>query len=533
MSFVINSNSQLSMDDSTVGLTEREMKFLEKSWAKPFAEDVFPLINEEKFAVLYSSEKASRPNTPINVTVGASILKEMLGLSDDEILESLLFDVRFQYALHTTSFGEQPMSDRTLSRFREKCLRHEAETGTDLVKECVLELSSGIAKLMGMHPGVKRTDSLMVASNIRKLSRLELLYTCVANAVKRLRKDSFPVPDGMEHYCEDSDRNKTIYHARGEDVDERMKTILADAARLLKMIGGASKTEEHELLKRVVSEQAVQGGDGSLALRGKDDPAMGSNMLQNPADPDATYRSKAGKQHRGFVANVVEDVDEGKSVVSDYDFQQNTYSDSQFLKDAVETIGGQEGAITLVADGAYSGEANVALAESKNIKLVTTDMQGRKPDSLFADFEVSPDGKEALRCAGGQKPLGSSCNPKTGQCRAAFNREACEQCPFKERCKPKFHKSKTSLTFSWTTVQRAKQLRYMETDEFKELAKVRNGVESLPSVLRRKYGVDRMPVRGRMKTKLLFGFKIAAINFKKLMRCQAGLFRGPLEAGSC
>lgn len=48
------------------------------------------------------------------------MLKEMLGLSDDELMDSICCDVRFQYALHTTSFEEQPISDRTFSRFRER-----------------------------------------------------------------------------------------------------------------------------------------------------------------------------------------------------------------------------------------------------------------------------------------------------------------------------------------------------------------------------------------------------------------------------
>lgn len=43
--------------------------------------------------------------------VGALILKELLGLTDDEVVEGLMFDIRYQYALHTTSFEEQPLSD--------------------------------------------------------------------------------------------------------------------------------------------------------------------------------------------------------------------------------------------------------------------------------------------------------------------------------------------------------------------------------------------------------------------------------------
>ena len=77
MSFVKNDNQQLTVLDSTFNLTEREKRMLEKSWAKTFADKVFPAIDENIFSVLYS-EKASRPNTPVNVIVGALILKEAL-----------------------------------------------------------------------------------------------------------------------------------------------------------------------------------------------------------------------------------------------------------------------------------------------------------------------------------------------------------------------------------------------------------------------------------------------------------------------
>ena len=61
------------------------------------------------------------------------VLEELMGLMDEEFMDSLLFDIRFQYALHTTSFKEQPVSDRTFSRFRRRCLTYETETGIDLI----------------------------------------------------------------------------------------------------------------------------------------------------------------------------------------------------------------------------------------------------------------------------------------------------------------------------------------------------------------------------------------------------------------
>ena len=73
-----------------------------------------------------------RPNTPVNVIVGGMVLEELMGLTDEEFMDSLLFDIRFQYALHTTSFKEQPVSDCTFSRFRRRCLTYETELTMDI-----------------------------------------------------------------------------------------------------------------------------------------------------------------------------------------------------------------------------------------------------------------------------------------------------------------------------------------------------------------------------------------------------------------
>lgn len=520
MAFVKNAHNQLSLDDSLYDLTDREKKFLDQSWAKPFADIIFPAIDEESFSVLYSG-KASRPNTAVNVIIGALILKEALDLTDDEVMESLMFDFRFQYALHTTSFKEQPLSDRTLSRFRERCLNYEIETGIDLIKNCITNLSTPIATIMGIDRGLSRMDSLMIASNIKKLSRLELLYTCVANLVKALKKNGDDIPRGMEHYLEDNDYNQVIYHSRSTDTGERIKNILSDAFILLnKCANGYDEIKEYKLLVRVIGEQTKTDENGALILKDKDDKTMDSTMLQNPSDPDATYRKKSGKQHRGYSANIIEDVGEEGSVISDYDYQANIYSDSQFLKDTIDKLDKQDTELTLVADGAYGGADNIKSAKDKNIKLVTTNFQGIKANDIFADFEFNQDGTEILKCAGGQIPLSCKYYSKTDQCRITLDKKKCDSCPFKKLCKPKFHKTKASLILSVKTMSRAKYLRYMKMEEFKALAKIRNGVESLPSVLRRKYHVDTMPVRGKLRTKLFFGFKIASINFKKLMAFQ-------------
>ena len=116
----------------------------------------------------------------MNVIIGALIIKELFDYSDDEIVENLMLDLHLQYALHTTSFEEQPISDKTLSRFRSRCYNYETTHGIDLYHDCVKDLSSKIAKLMNLSGRIKRMDSMMIESNIRFLSRMELICTCIS-----------------------------------------------------------------------------------------------------------------------------------------------------------------------------------------------------------------------------------------------------------------------------------------------------------------------------------------------------------------
>ena len=51
MSFKVNSSQQISFNDSVFSLTAREKKALDNSWAKIFADEIFPNIDEERFSV--------------------------------------------------------------------------------------------------------------------------------------------------------------------------------------------------------------------------------------------------------------------------------------------------------------------------------------------------------------------------------------------------------------------------------------------------------------------------------------------------
>ena len=157
---------------------------IRKSWCKNFADIVFPAINEERFSVRYSENHAARPNTPVNFIVGSLMLKENNGLTDEELVESICCDVRYQYALHTTHLTERPVSERTFSHFHERLYNCEMETDRNLLEEKMMYLADTYAKYMDLNSNVKRMDCLMVASRCKRMSRLEIIYQTTANAVR-------------------------------------------------------------------------------------------------------------------------------------------------------------------------------------------------------------------------------------------------------------------------------------------------------------------------------------------------------------
>lgn len=524
MSFVLNNYQQISLFDSLGFLSERKQKILDKSWAKPFSDHIFSNIDEMLFAPLYSDKRNSRPNAPINVIVGALILKEFNGLTDDEILEECEFDFRYQYALHTTGYENQPLSDRTFSRFRERVAAYELVTGKNLIHDCMVSLAENMRKYMDIAPTVKRMDSMMVESNIRQMGRLELLYTCLANLVREIARDGqTKLIEGLNDYEDPNNRNRVIYHDQSTPQKEKIQKVINDAVFLLpKCRDGYGQTDDYRLLQRAIDEQTKKDDKGSRIPKNKED-GMTPDILQNPSDPDATYRSKAGRSHKGYCANLIEAVDEKGSVIVDYQYDVNTRSDASFIKEYLENSEVSEETSSLITDGAYASEESFKLAADKNVNLLTTGLLGRKPKEILGQFELDESGHQISSCPAGNVPKSGSYIKQTDSIRVSFHKHQCEDCPYQSQCNPNIKERTASLLIPLKSRRRILESAEFMDDETRALiSRIRNGVETVPSVLRNKYAVDKMPVRGKLKTKQFFGFKVVALNFGKLMRFTQG-----------
>ena len=520
-------NEQLPLISHLDQMPKWKRELLENNWAKEFHDLIFPYINERNFAALYS-KKASRPNSPVNVMVGLLIIKEVMRLNDEELIGSLIFDARFQYALHTMERANQPISINTLTNFRNRLTNYLETSGIDLIKLEVEAMAERITKYLNIDPKLMRMDSLMISSSCKKLSRIELVYSvnhCMVKALAKLAPAA--VPESCRGYLEKKHKNEIIYRTRDEEADSKLDTLLKQTEELYLAASSAGEKvtagKAFSLLSRFIKEQTNPAEDGRLVPKpGKE---ITPESLQNPTDPDATYRRKHG-DNIGYVGNVLNVYDGQNQITTHYDLEPNTYSDQRFSDETIDSLvldnlPNNTGKIILNTDCAYYTDELSQKADLHNINLIPGQLTGAKPNPEklgFDQFKVDENTHQVIGCPADQKPDETYYDAKGKSYTVKMSKEKCEACPLRDQCPMKSQKKMNDVKFSEKRYRNDQLRARMGTEEYRKLANARAGVEGIPSVLRRRYRVDEMPIRGLVRAKIWFGLKIAAMNFKSLLK---------------
>lgn len=507
---------QIRIDDPYHSFPKYVREALHNSWAEFFFEHIFRNINETRFSVLYS-ENYSRPNAPVNLLVGLLFLKEVNGYTDEELIGSLYFDYRFQYALGITDFAKERICINTIGNFRKRLVEHTLATGEDIFHQEVASLGEKLAEIAGMDTYLARQDSMMISANCKRMGRLELVYTVNSNVVKALKKqDESLLPESCKHYLLKEDKNDHIYRTKNEDAESRLLRLLKESVELLQAIPDSMKeSSEYSNLTRLLSEQAEAPDKGSLTP--KDGKDLSARSLQNPSEPDATYRKKGKKDSVGYALNIVEVRDEKKKLglILHHEQQQNSISDVEFGDNTLEAPVAEK-LKSIVNDGAYFSSDNVAKANSKGIKMSFSALTGKKESSTsgISKFVVDEETKKIVKCPAGRSPKQAKYNEGSHTYSAKFPRDLCEKCPMAAQC-PIKRSSRYNL-IKFTQKQYITDISRCEigTEEHTRLSRFRAGVEGVPSVLRRMYNIDRIPVRGLNRSRIWVDAKIMAYNFR-------------------
>jgi len=518
-----DTHGQQSFFDGSQWLPEALRERLEDSWADTFYREVFCRIPEEQFAPLYSDDEASRPNTPVNVLMGAEILKSGFGWSDLELIDHVRFDLQVRHALGLDDLREEIFTLRTLYNFRRRVREYAVETGINLYAQVFEQVTDEQLAQLPIDRGWQRMDSTQVLSNLANWSRLELLIAVVQQVYADLppevqawwAEEAAPYLEGQpRHVSHRLKSSETEMHL------QRLGELLVAWEAVL-----AQKAPESEALvlaRRVLREQYEQTPEG-LVLRAAEE--VPSDSLQSPHDPDATYRVKGGKTYRGgYVVNVSETANPDNEVqlITGLEVEGNRTDDADLL---VENLAHQRErdipVEQVTVDGGYTGPTAEAACETHGVELRPTRLRGGQSSAAHwgweaYTWEVDEEGQPLrVTCPEGQK---AEVVPGQGVERylACFDRARCADCPyFEAECRVEAGVRKPpTLYIGRRDVEVAQQRQRLRPEDRSIRAVVEATVRSLKRVLRD----DKLPVRGLTRARMFLSGAALMVNLRRVHR---------------
>ena len=171
---------QESLWQSECLITPRKARLMRRSWAEVFGNEALVLIEEERFAEMYSPDMG-RPNRAVQTVLGVLVLKEMFDLTDMEALEELEFNLLWHHALRL-EMEEAHLAQKTLHNFRVRLMEHDGG------RLAFCETTDRMIEALGLGTGRQRLDSTHVMSNIALLTRLGLFCETVRGTSRRPAK---------------------------------------------------------------------------------------------------------------------------------------------------------------------------------------------------------------------------------------------------------------------------------------------------------------------------------------------------------
>lgn len=358
------------------------------AWHNQFYSLVTTKIDEEIVRPLFpEGKKSGRPNASIRILVAMPVLKEGFGCSDEDLFEKCEFDLLTRKGLGLELLTDVTPSIDTYYLFRCRICEYQERTGIDLMQLCFEQIAGSQIRLLKISGKSVRMDSKLIGSNIARQSRYELIHTTLVRFLKTcaLTKLSSKQEERAKAYLKE-DSLKTVYRSDSESLQSNLAII---GSFIMDMLVAFPETSpEHNLLQRLFDEQYVVK-DGKAVLRDKKE--VKANSLQNPNDPDATYRSKNDQKVQGYVTNITETVEEGKpSIITSVQVETAVFADCHFLQEAVENSERVTNSTIedLYADGAYQSPDNREFAKNHNaMQLKTGKMQGGRRWELIPHDE--------------------------------------------------------------------------------------------------------------------------------------------------
>jgi len=553
-------------------LSAKALTRLGESWAGVFYRQYFCRLDETPFAVLYT-DTPSRPNVPVNVLVGLESLKAGFGWSDEEMYDHFLYDIQVRYALGYRNLGEGDFDLRTVYNFRHRLSAHMQKTGENLIDRAFVNITDQQIQAFGLQTDRLRMDTTQIASNIQRMSRLQLLVEVLQRVHRMLTEaDQARYADLFAPYLKGSS-GQYIYHLRGEETGPHLQGIGELMHRLLGELAPAYAQEPvYQMLQRVFKEQFTLSQPGpatkadketegaptvgqqassgtALASVAPSDTAVatplageasqpgdagGSNQatatptapvqvrpgkeisphsLRSPDDPESTYRRKGEQAYEGYVANVTETCNPANpfQLIAKVQTAPNTTEDTTLLLEALPELKARTGVETLYNDATFCSPEVDALLRQLRVAQVPTALRGKPPGpERITLADYHFVFDAAGRLVQMTCPQGRTANVGPGRNPGRYIARWQDSAADPA-------KRETALRFSQADLDRA--LRRQRSQAYHaDKQSLRAAIEATIGAIKHPFNEDQLPVRGKFRVGLMLLGSAVMVNIRRIQR---------------
>jgi len=476
------------------------------------------LFTDDDLQELYDPGNG-RPSLPPSILSGVLLLQFRDDVSDEEALQRLQFDLRWQVALNLPT--DYPGFDPTsLGNFRERLAEHGKE-------RYAFDRFVAVGRAAGFIPDrvTLLTDTTRAQGAGAVQDTYTLLRKCIRKLLKQLGYKAAGKRRGLAPHTErllatylEQDRKAKIDWSSPDERAKQLKVLFQDADAVLDL--AAEHADDAEVRATGWLLVKIMGDDIEPDEHGDPRIAEGTapDRIISVTDPEMRHGHKSKAQRfNGFKVSVT--TEQTSEMILDIEDIPATGSDGQALMPSIERVEQQVGVTVeqVIGDGAYGSGANRAGCADRKVDLLAPTMQPQDPAVDKSAFQIDP-AQQTATCPQGHMVVGKPGPREHGQptLQFTFARATCEACPLFRRCVRSKVAGRTVSTHRYERYLRDARLR-QQTDAFKERYRLRSAIERKQSELVQ-HGVRETRYLGHPKRRLQRLWTAAVVNLKCLFR---------------
>jgi transposase len=474
------------------------------------------IVRDEDFADCYS-ERMGRPSIPPSLLAKLLLLQYRCGVSDEQAMESVAWDLRWKVALGLP-VDHRGWHPTTLTKYRARVLLHGKER---LALEGTLRLAGELGMLDAPAEQVVDSTPMLGAAATQDTVRL------VRHGVRKLidavgavdEQAAQALVDGLEFgYVDPSEKPDCRWRIKRER--ERMLTRVAqDAERALRAVKQAeglledeAVAEAYQLLRDLVGQDFEVDEDGVPRLH----RGTRQGRIISTVDTEMRHGRKSESQRfDGFKLHVAATNSE-VPLITAVDVADASGRDGAQAKELIDQQSQDSRPERILGDSAYGDQQTREDMQNRGIEVLAHVPEGEHSEERIGkrEFRIDLEAGTVTCPQGHVLPIPERAR-RDGERVVNFGAARCNACPLKPRCAP--YKGGRKLTIARREdLLQAGRAALQDADTEEHLRRTRPRIERLIGLLANRYGARKNRYFGSDKGRLQANWAAALVNLNPI-----------------